>query len=160
MNRKPKGTAFDVAYFLARSSPEPNSGCWIWLGAIKWNGYGAVRINKKTIHAHRAAYIAATGENPPPQVDVCHRCDNRLCVNPDHLFAGTRQINVDDCVTKGRFKYLRNGKGELAPAAKLTEEDIIAIRADTRSNRVVARAYGVHHGTIIFIRKRKTWTHI
>lgn len=84
--------------------PEPNSGCWLWLGAICSGnaGYGQVREGGKTDYAHRASYRMHCGEIPAG-LDVCHTCDQPSCVNPDHLFTGTRQENMQDAKRKGRL---------------------------------------------------------
>lgn len=77
--------------------------CWVWQGASKGNGYGNVRLGDKNITAHRYAYALFVGD-VPDDMDVCHTCDNRFCVNPDHLFLGSRKDNMSDCKEKGRTK--------------------------------------------------------
>lgn len=151
--------ADSVSYFERRSIPEPNTGCWLWLGAAQWSGYGVIRTRQKTARAHRAAYEAATGNRLPSSIDVCHRCDNPACVNPDHLFAGSRTDNMRDCSNKGRLR-LPTLIGEACPAAKLSSADVLAIRTDSRSQRVLGRLYGVDKGTIAAIRNRTTWRHL
>ena len=154
--RKTKGLPIDLSYFLERSSPEPNSGCWIWMHARNWKGYGVIRTGGKTVRAHRVAYECATGKRAPQQADVCHRCDNPTCVNPGHLFVGSRSDNMKDCSAKGRLltPFL---KGEECPASKLTAEQVRSIRRDNRSQRKIASTYGVDKGTIAHIKNGKTW---
>lgn len=87
----------------ARSIPEPNSGCWIWLGGTG-NNYGKIRFGKEVYPAHRLSWAIANGPIPPG-MQICHRCDNPAYINPDHLFAGTQKDNMQDCIKKGRKRY-------------------------------------------------------
>lgn len=85
--------------------PEPFSGCWLWTGALSGNGYGRLSFELHPVHAHRISWMLKHGVMPPLGIDVCHKCDVRMCVNPDHLFLGTRKDNVMDCINKGRRTY-------------------------------------------------------
>jgi len=99
------------------SEIDPETGCWNWTRCIQSNGYGRIRHAGITHHAHRASYTAFKG-SIPAGMDVCHKCDNRRCVNPDHLFTGTRKDNMQDAVAKGR-----QAKGFDLPITKLSEVD-------------------------------------
>jgi hypothetical protein len=80
---------------------EKTSACWLWRGALANSGYGRVWFNRTMYQAHRVAYMLSNGQIPDG-VDVCHRCDVKICVRPDHLFLGTRLDNMRDAATKGR----------------------------------------------------------
>lgn len=87
--------------FHDRYIPEPNSGCWLWIGGISTTGYGAFHNGNKTESAHRFSWKIHKGEIVKEEM-VLHKCDTRACVNPYHLFLGDHGINMRDCVSKGR----------------------------------------------------------
>ena len=131
-----------------------SSGCWNWNGYRNADGYGVgswrTRASEK---AHRLAYRGFIGDIIGGE--VCHRCDNRACCNPDHLFIGTHRENVDDCVNKRRHTH-----GTKQHTAKLTDEMVREIRASGDKQAALARRYGVSDDTIRRVRRREFWRHV
>jgi hypothetical protein len=104
-------------------------GCWIYTGPAQSNGYGAVGMRGKA-RAHRFSWELAHGEPVPEDMQVCHRCDVRRCVNPDHLFLGTGVDNMQDCIAKGRF---HGGRTTIkTPAERLARKREIGREAQRR----------------------------
>jgi len=138
-----------------------DSGCWIWTGA-KRNGYGRLIVGSRSDGsrhsetAHRYSWLVFKGEIPAGYF-VCHHCDNPACVNPEHLFLGTRQDNVDDRERKDRNNHFL---GEKSPTSKFTEKDVTYIRGSDKSSRELARFYGVNKSSVQAIRNGKTWKHL
>ena len=95
---------------------DEETGCWNFNGCIQSNGYGRITFKRKTMGAHRWSYEAFNGEIPNG-FDVCHRCDNKRCVNPSHIFVGTRKVNIVDAKEKGRV-----ANGEKLPQTKVFGE--------------------------------------
>lgn len=153
---------------LQRREVDAETGCWEWTGTRLRFGYGQIYVSGKMKLAHRMAW--ETWKGPiPVGIQVLHACDNAPCFNPDHLFLGTPADNVEDMDAKGRGN--RPGLGQRPPEraprgernrhAKLTERDVLVIRADeTRTRSQLARAFGVSPQTIWQIRQRQTWRHI
>lgn len=131
------------------------TGCHLWTGT-PLSGYGVFTADGVTYKAHRLAYILYKGAIPTKLL-VCHSCDNRLCVNPDHLFLGTIQDNMDDRNNKGR-----QARGERSHS-KLKNQDILVIRELSRigvSQRRIAKRLGVGKSTINSILNGHNWTHV
>lgn len=136
---------------------QKTDSCWLWTGRLTKQGYGQRKIGDKLMPAHRAAWLLLRGSIPDGMC-VCHRCDVRNCVNPDHLFIGTNDDNMADMVAKRRQPL-----GRRNAAAKLTEADVQAIRtarANGQSAMALAKAYGLYFSTVYKIVRRETWRHV
>ncbi len=137
---------------------DPVTGCWN-SRKLDTKGYGQIGSGNRgrKLLAHRISWQIFKNELLAPNVCVCHHCDNNACVNPDHLFTGTQLDNIRDQVSKNRqAKGTRNGR------SKLTEEDVRKIReyGFTKSERKIAKEFGVTKGAIYPIRHKINWKHI
>jgi len=139
---------------------ETSTGCWEWQGAISGGRYGHLWIAGRNVYAHRIAWALHYGPLKKGQL-VLHKCDNPKCVNPDHLFLGTHQDNMDDCVKKGR-----SARGSKSGRSKLNEEQVLEIKKKLAEPhyyhkvRDLAKEYNVHDVTIYSIKKGRTWSHV
>ena len=125
--------------------------CHVWTGWLMPNGYGQINKGGKAVLVHRVAWEVAGGEIPQGTF-VLHRCDNRKCVNPQHLFLGSFQDNMDDMVAKRRHTHgIRN------PHAKLSEQQVLDIRSAVGTHKVIAGVFGVSQPLVTMIRNRKIW---
>lgn len=128
--------------------------CWIWTGAHYDSGYGACSIRGvPSKRVHRAVWILTHGPIGPNEL-VCHKCDNRSCCNPDHLFIGTHADNMADMTSK-----LRHAFGSKSPLTHLDESDVVSIRSSSEPLSVLANRYGVQKACISKIRLRRSWNY-
>lgn len=129
--------------------------CWPWTGARMRDGYGSFRWNGRASPASRVAWIIANGEIPSGMC-VCHRCDNRICVNPSHLFLGTIGDNNADRHSKGRSSG-GSMPGESNPQAKVDWSAVHEIRSKALSRTAYANKFGITYWTVRDIEVGKIW---
>lgn len=152
-NTKGMTPAEKLAFYSTRSSAD---ACWEWNGAIKSDGYGHLRLWGRYTQAHRAMWQIENG-SIPAGLFVCHKCDNRKCINPSHLFLGTNAENLADMRAKGRGRIPPKTEiGEKHPQAKFSDDVVLAVRADGRTQREIASHYGMSTGWVSYI-KRGLW---
>lgn len=173
----------DAERFFNLVMPEPNSGCWLWYANTYPLGYGCFKYKGRTVRAHRWAYNHFVGPIPEG-IYVCHRCDIKCCVNPDHLFLGTHADNTADMVRKGRHSWAKDREramagirkacevqrqtgsravGERMPNAKFVEAEIKDVRLLSKSgwsNSQIARKFGVSRPAIWAIVNNRAWKHV
>lgn len=129
-----------------------NGDCLEWGGSKNHQGYGQVFFKGRHL-AHRVSYLLNIG-SIPKNLFVCHHCDNPICVNPKHLYAGTAADNSADRVKRGRQV---NPAGSDSPNAKLSWRAVRAIRTNRAKGAAMAIKYGVSQATISLIRSNKVW---
>lgn len=138
MRRDGQRSRWDSAEVRFFKYTKVSDGCWEWHGPHDGVGYGILTVNYRRIGAHRFSYQIHRGQIPQG-LYVCHHCDNRNCVNPNHLFVGTSSDNQMDSVKKGRHKH-PVFRGEDHGEAKLTWEKVREIRRlYSLDRRVIAK---------------------
>ncbi len=144
--------------FWAKVNKHGPNNCWEWTAAKQGAGYGTIGVDGKVVQAHRYSYELHYGPIPEG-MSVLHHCDNRACVNPDHLFLGTNADNIADKMNKGR-----QARGITHSRARLTEAQVIEIRRKYAkghiSHAMLAAEYHVSISAIANITQRITWKHI
>jgi len=133
---------------------DPVTKCWIWNGRQDKDGYGIFYFSGGKERAHRFSYKLHY-QIDPQDLMVCHHCDTPACVNPDHLFLGTCQDNLQDALQKGRFAI-----GDLNGRSKLTPEQVKYALSSTESGASLARKWGVSRSTVNRIRRGQGWRNV
>lgn len=169
-----KGEAVEDRFW---SRVKKTEGCWTWTGPATSDGYGRLFRGGKTIRAHRLSYEMHKGDIPDG-MNVCHRCDNPPCVNPDHLFLGTTADNMADKKQKGRGNEpSRSGnnhwmnrkpesvaKGSAFGRSDLTDSRVLQIKlryvAGGITQRALAAEFGISYKNLNLILSGKTWKHV
>jgi hypothetical protein len=136
-------------------------GCWEWTGCLSSTGYGNIYAGGRLRLTHRYSWEIHNG-TIPRGLCVLHRCDNRKCVNPDHLFLGTKRENSQDMAAKGRER-VPTLRGSEHGESKLTNEDVLRIRKEVASGakqKDIAAELGVSASLVSLVVRRKAWRHL
>lgn len=162
----------DINRFWSHVAKDAEGACWMWTGGRFVNGYGLLHLKRSPFVAHRIAWVIANGPIPP-RLFVLHKCDNKPCCNPEHLFLGTLGDNNRDRARKGRSakgdasgsrrwpEKRQRGSGHYY--AKLNESKITEIRNRRIAGELLkplAKEYGVAFATISRIGRGETWRHV
>lgn len=159
--------------FLKKFYINEDNECWEWNSASRGNGYGCMKIDGKTIDSHRVSYVLYVGDIEDDLL-ICHKCDNRKCVNPKHLFIGTKLDNNRDMFNKGRgCSGNRNGarlhpemvrRGENVHLSKLKEFEVENILIEYYflkiKPKIIYKKYNISKSNIYDILRGKTWKHV
>jgi hypothetical protein len=177
-------------FWLARfwDKVDKTDSCWLWTGKPDPKGYGRFKLSNRSWRAHRVSWLIHFQD--PGDLFVCHSCDNPICVNPEHLFLGTHQDNMNDMYNKGRGKKAagahhglvknkgaaqsgekhwsvrhpeKTSKGEAHGLSTLTEEVVLEIRRrydSGESNKNISESLGIHKSTVSKIGLRQRWKHL
>lgn len=157
-NGKFKAYDSPLEHLMAYTEINPETGCYEWQGAVDKDGYGKICTNHRTLRPHRLAYGIAHNVELQPNQQLNHKCHNRRCWNPEHVYIGTQQQNIadrdrDGCPTAG----------ENHPRAKLTPETVMeikALRKEGLSVTLLAKLAGVSTASISAILTGRTWKHL
>lgn len=141
--------------FWSKVDKRGEDECWLWTAAVYVDGYGRLYVDGRDVTSSRASFYLHNGVMPPSTIDVCHTCDNRACVNPRHLFLGTRKDNMQDAARKGRMP-----RGDRSVHSVLTRDQAQRVAFDKRPIEVIARELGVGRWAINAVRLGRTWPDI
>ena len=159
-------TQADIDRFWSFVGVRGSDECWEWIGFCS-RGYGRFGLNGESKRAHRVAFVIANGQIPElfEQLPayICHKCDNRKCCNPAHLFLGNHLVNQKDSVVKNRHRTL-NQKGENNSSALKTENQVREVKVDLKegilNQRQIVEKHGLSTSAMSLIKIGRTWSHV
>jgi len=145
-----------------KTEVDAETECWNWIGCLTESGYGQIHCLGKTHRAHRVSYMVHLGPIPEGAV-ILHSCDNRRCINPDHLTAGTQSDNMRDALKKGRLKVPPARKGQEHPNSFVTDRDVVRLRKEYQKGRKLSSIHkevGLALSTVKRMLWGRTYSHL
>jgi len=156
-HRTPVGRELSQQAFWQLVNVGDANECWEWTKTLSSTGYGVIQISGRQRYAHRLAWEFTFGRIGT-RLFVCHKCDNRKCCNPSHMFLGTNEENTADRHAKGRdARGLRSSGSKLSPQSV---REIRALAADGVSYSEIGRRYDVWPNAVKRVVARETWKHV
>ena len=158
-------TMTDSERFWSKYIPEPNSGCWLWMGTLSNNGYGVDCFGsmkdgtRRYSTTNRLACELSHGPAPSKEHQALHKCDVKLCINPSHLYWGTRKDNGRDAKERGKTGGISR-PGSANPRARLTESQAIEVLKSKEPAKVFVEKYGITRTQVSYIRNGKSWGYL
>lgn len=149
--------------FFSKVDKTATGGCWKWIGAVGGSSkYGHLNVNGKFIKAHRYSYEVHSGKKIPTGLIARHKCDNKLCVNPDHIEIGTQLDNIRDCIDRGRKRYgiLRGNENARAIISEDQVREVVKLSSLKIPQREIAAKTGVSKTNVGAIVQGRTWRHV
>lgn len=147
-----------VKRFWSKVCKEDTNECWMWIGCVNGSGYGSFKTSYKSNMAHRFSWELVNGKIPNG-LEILHKCDNRLCVNPNHMDIGTSKDNMRDMINKGR-----SGVGDKNSMSKYTELDVLRIKKAYKKGistyESVGKLFGISWGHVRQLVLCTRWKHI
>jgi hypothetical protein len=156
-------TKKEVLRFESKVVKSDESSCWTWVGPKFDTGYGMFCMSgreRKTFAAHRVSWMIHFKMDIPAGMFICHTCDNRICVNPEHLYLGTPTQNNTDTVKRGRANRKVGSDCSWAKVTEAQVRKILESPYESGANSRFSREFGIHQSQVSHIRSGRRWSHI
>lgn len=158
MSKSPEDRFWEKVNKEGPMHPRLGTRCWVWTASLNRGGYGQLGVDYKVVRAHQFSWELHNGPIPDGEghhgVCVLHKCDNRACVRPSHLYLGDHQDNMEDAARRGR---MNGGNGSHKLSFEIAQEIRRRYRSEPISQERLGREYGVSGATVWAIVHNKTY---